>query len=314
MTRPTALVLRALGIGDFFAGLPALRLLRTALPEHRIVLALPRALWPLAALAPYIDDTVEAWELSPIIGAPHRPDVAVDLHGNGPASVELLRATEPRRIVAFSGGQARWCMDEHEVHRWCRLVRESFGGTGPFPPVTGALPAVPDTSAPADMTVLHCGGKARSRRWPADRFAAIARELARDGHDVLVAAGPDQRADVDRIAHAAGVAGTTALTLTELVTLVARARLLICGDTGVAHVASNYATASVVLFGPVPPDEWGPPPERRHQVLWHGSGRGDPHGDDPDPPLLAITVDEVLDRAGIALRELDDSGLGAVRR
>lgn len=314
MIPPTALVLRALGMGDFFAGLPALNLLRTALPDHRVVLALPRALWPLAELAPCVDDTVEAWELTPIIAAPHQPDVAVDLHGNGMASVELLRATEPRRLVAFATGEARWRADEHEVHRWCRLVRESFGGTGLFPSVRGALPEVPEASVPAGTTVLHCGGKARSRRWPADRFAAVASELSRDGHDVLVVAGADQRGEVDRIADAAGVRGTTSLTLTDLVALVARARLLVCGDTGVAHVASNYGTASVVLFGPVPPDEWGPPAERRHQVVWHGTGRGDPHGDEPDRALLRITVDEVLDRAGAALQGLEDSTSSTGRR
>jgi hypothetical protein len=50
----------------------------------------------------------------------------------------------------------------------------------------------------------------------------------------------------------------------------------------------------VVLFGPVPPARWGPPPERPwHRVLWAGSS-GDPHGRLPDPGLLAIGVEQVL--------------------
>jgi hypothetical protein len=49
-----------------------------------------------------------------------------------------------------------------------------------------------------------------------------------------------------------------------------------------------------VLFGPTPPHRWGPPEDGPHDVLWHGTGVGDPHADAPDPALLEITVDEVL--------------------
>jgi len=58
-------------------------------------------------------------------------------------------------------------------------------------------------------------------------------------------------------------------------------------------VASNYRVPSVVLFGPVSPRVWGPPPDPRHQVLFYGDGRGDPHGTTPDPALLKISVEDV---------------------
>lgn len=95
------------------------------------------------------------------------------------------------------------------------------------------------------------------------------------------------------IAAAANVEAATSLGLPELLALVSRARVVVCGDTGVAHVASNYRTPSVVLFGPVAPSRWGPPPDPRHQVIWHGDGTGDPHGDEPDRALLAVRVAEV---------------------
>src|SRR5581483_1949154 len=66
------------------------------------------------------------------------------------------------------------------------------------------------------------------------------------------------------------------------------------GDTGVAHLATAFGVPSVILFGPIPPAEWGPPPDRPwHRALWAGR-RGDPHGDAPDPGLLALRVDDVL--------------------
>jgi hypothetical protein len=49
----------------------------------------------------------------------------------------------------------------------------------------------------------------------------------------------------------------------------------------------------VLLFGPVSPALWGPPPREQHVVLWHGDGAGDPWGTELDPALAAITVDEV---------------------
>ena len=42
MTRPLLVAYRALGLGDLLTGVPALRALRDAYPEHRLVLAAPR--------------------------------------------------------------------------------------------------------------------------------------------------------------------------------------------------------------------------------------------------------------------------------
>ena len=70
---------------------------------------------------------------------------------------------------------------------------------------------------------------------------------------------------------------------------------MICGDTGVAHVATALGRPSVVLFGPVSPAQWGPPPERpQHIALWAGR-TGDPHGRTVDPGLLEIGVDDVIE-------------------
>jgi hypothetical protein len=57
----------------------------------------------------------------------------------------------------------------------------------------------------------------------------------------------------------------------------------------------------VVLFGPVPPALWGPPPDRAyHRAIWHGARAepGDAPGSAAHPALLRITSDEVLAAAG----------------
>jgi ADP-heptose:LPS heptosyltransferase len=83
------------------------------------------------------------------------------------------------------------------------------------------------------------------------------------------------------------------LDLSQLAALVAAARLVLCGDTGVAHLASAYGTPSVLLFGPTPPALWGPPTTGPHTVLWSGAA-GDAHAETLDPALAALDVDRVL--------------------
>jgi hypothetical protein len=71
--------------------------------------------------------------------------------------------------------------------------------------------------------------------------------------------------------------------------LLAGADLLLCGDTGSRTSARRSARRRLLLFGPVPPAQWEPLADRdRHAVLWHGVGRGDPHGDELDPALSKI--------------------------
>jgi ADP-heptose:LPS heptosyltransferase len=75
----------------------------------------------------------------------------------------------------------------------------------------------------------------------------------------------------------------------------------VSGDTGVAHVATAYGTPSVLLFGPTPPDHWGPRIDSHlHRVLHRpepGDPPGDPHGHTTDIRLRRIAVEDVLAEA-----------------
>lgn len=300
---PRVVVLRALGLGDFLTGVPALRGLRRALPGHRLFLAAPDVLRPLVELSGAVDELLPTGELEPVPWVGRPPEVAVDLHGNGPESKAILERLSPGRLVAFSGPGGdgrhvpgpRWNADEHEVRRWCRLVTEAFGVQ--TDPQELALPP-PDRDAPVPGPVLvHPGAAAPSRRWPAERYAAVARHLHGAGARVLLTGSPAETSLVERVREGAGlpaeaVAGPT--DLGALAALVASARLVVCGDTGMAHLASAYRTPSVVLFGPTPPHRWGPPPDGPHTVIWRGTGLGDPHAAQTDPALLQISVADVV--------------------
>jgi ADP-heptose:LPS heptosyltransferase len=190
--------------------------------------------------------------------------------------------------------------EEHEVARWCRLLR--YYGIHADQEELGL--ATPKAEVPHGVTIIHPGAKSGTRRWPPDRFAAVARALRADGHRIVVTASGDERSLGVRVAEAAGLSArdVPATGLDELAALVAHARLVISGDTGISHLATAYGTPSVTLFGPMSPARWGPPDRPYHRTLWKGT-RSEP-GDRPGPPhpaLLAIGEKEVLDAASEAL-------------
>jgi ADP-heptose:LPS heptosyltransferase len=318
LIRPRLLALRALGLGDFLTGVPALRALRRGLPDHELVLAAPAALSPLVELAGVADRVLDTAALEPVPWNGEAPALAVNLHGRGPESHRLLQRLRPGRLVAFGCDEAghdgpAWDPDEHESLRWCRLLAEQLHvGTDPSD-LAIAAPAVQPLVGGA--VVLHPGAAFPARRWPVDRFAAVARWAVAQGHDVVVTGGPEEVAVAEDVRRLAGLPATSVLAgrtdLARLAAEVAHARLVVCGDTGVAHLATAYATPSVLLFGPTPPSRWGPASGGPHEVLWHGTAVGDPWADRPDPALLAIVVVEVL---AAASRVLEVSGAGSPAR
>ena len=308
------LVLRALGVGDLATAVPALRGLRARFPERTLSIAAPRWLTPLVELVGDVDDVVPADGLEPVGWAGPAPHWAVNLHGRGPESHRLLQSAEPARLCAFRCPEAghtdgpQWQDDEHEVRRWCRLL--NWYGVESDPDDLSLRRPAPHR-VPVGVTVVHPGGKGAQRRWSPDRFAALARELARDGHRVVVTGSPTERDLAERVVNAAGLPGTAVLAgrldLAGLAALVAYGRLVVSADTGIAHLATAYRTPSVVLFGPVRPDRWGPPADRPwHRALWSATTAGARTPADADgtdwarihPALAAIDVDEVLDAAG----------------
>jgi ADP-heptose:LPS heptosyltransferase len=301
VTARRALVLRALGLGDLLTAVPALRALRRGLPGHRVTLAAPEPLAPLARLTGAVDDVLPAEGLAPL--PPVGPaDVAVNLHGRGPRSHRVLAALRPEDLMAFAHPEVAgvegpaWDPGEHEVDRWCRLL--TWYGLDPDRADLD-LP-VPRRQSPAPgAVVVHPGAGYPARRWPAERYAAVAAALRAAGLDVVVTGGPAETGLARRVVTLAGLSPAADLSgrtsLLDLAAVVAGARLVVCGDTGVAHLATAYRTRSVLLFGPTSPALWGPPRHRaEHVVLWAGTDTGEPNAARPDHGLLRIQPRQVI--------------------
>ena len=304
----TVLALRALGVGDLLTAVPALRALRRAFDGKRIVLAAPEPLRELVELVEAVDLLHPTPRLGALRWRAEPPAVAVNLHGEGPESLCDLLGLAPSALIAHHHPAVpnvpgpRWRPELHEADRWCRLLEE-YG--------IAAAPADLDLAPPPRSTphggavVIHPGAAAASRRWPADRFAWIARRLEEDGHRTVVTGSSGETALAGSVAAEGGLAPRQILAgrtgLAGLAAVIAAARLVVSGDTGVAHLATAFGTPSVILFGPTPPALWGPPPGRRHHVAMWAGRIGDPLGDRPDPGLLELRREEVLDRCREAL-------------
>jgi ADP-heptose:LPS heptosyltransferase len=304
------LILRALGLGDLLAAVPALRALARAFPLQRRVLAAPAVLAPLLALIEFdggrcVAELVDLRGLAdPVAKLPQGAEVAVNLHSRGPESHRLLVATGPRRLVAFDHpdvdecrGGPEWNAEEHEVDRWCRMLRESGIEADPEE-LSIRHPATPVSPRLLGATLVHPGAADAARRWPAARWAIVARAEAEAGREVFLTGSASEWDLCNEVATAAGLgsgrvlAGHTDLAL--LTAVIGGAGALACGDTGVAHLASALGTPSVSLFGPTSPRHWGPPPRvRQHRPIWAGR-EGDSHGTEPDPGLLEIGPDVVI--------------------
>ncbi|MDL5160542.1 glycosyltransferase family 9 protein [Actinomycetospora termitidis] len=291
---------------------PALRLLRRALPDAPCVLYGPawvRDVPGFPVLPPPAGDAPRPIDDVPLhaSGGSPSPLVLVNLHGRGPESHARLDALVPDGAVARRIGHAApgwdgppWTDDptRPERRRWCDLLA-ACGLVSPDEAASAAddlrLPEPPPPNVGTGVTVIHPGAAFGSKRWPVERFAAVAGALADAGHDVVVTGGADEVALTRRV-PGRDLAGRTSIG--DLCRLVAHARLVIAGDTGIAHVATAYGTPSVTLFGPVGPEQWGPPLDPRHVTLTDPSvRRGERFADRPDPALLAIGVQEVLNAA-----------------
>lgn len=299
--RPVMLVLRALKLGDLLVAVPALAALRRGFPDHRIVLATSGWLAPIVELLGTVDELVPTPGLSRPLDVPSGSvDIGVNLHGRGPESGALLDALYPRRLIAHAPDAPdgpEWIDGLLERERWARLVR-SAGVPADADEV--AIPAPDTVPSVAGAAVVHVGAFYGARRWPAARFAEVARALADRGERVVFTGGAEERERAVEVAALAGVPVTEVLAgrldLTGFAAVIAAARIVITVDTGAAHLASAYRVPSVVIFGPAPPEEWGPPAAGPHIVLTDAScRRGDVFADEPDPALLAVTAADVVD-------------------
>src|SRR5690606_6854777 len=102
---------------------------------------------------------------------------------------------------------------------------------------------------PGEYVCIHPGARAAERRWPAERFAAVADALAEKGLRIVLTGTADESPTTAAVARwmstpAIDLAGRTSLG--AMAALLQGARLVVCNDTGISHLAAALGVPSVV--------------------------------------------------------------------
>jgi heptosyltransferase I len=152
-----------------------------------------------------------------------------------------------------------------------------------------------------------------AKRWPPERYAAVATGLAERGLHVVINAGPGEETIAAAIAEggavpvaaavASGRAVAVTATLPQLIALTRRVALCVGGDTGPLHLASALGRPVVGIYGPTDPGRNGPYGTRSRVLRSPESKRDHSRRDAPDPGLLSISPEDVLRAADELLAE-----------
>lgn len=338
-----AVVRLRVGLGDLLCSVPALRAVRRCRPDlHVSLVTWPETAPMVARQAAYVDALMP---FPGVAGIPERPpdeaawsafvrraradrfDVAVQCYGDNPTANSVAEALGARHLAGFapdgwnaavdSALHVPYPTDCHETWRHLRVVRR-LGAPVRDGDAALEFPVTPEEDRAADRlrrraglrpggyAVVHPGASSPSRRWPTQRYAALADGLARSGLSVVLT-GTSAESEISRrvseeMAHLAiDLTGGTPLGV--LAALIRDSALLVGNDTGTAHLAAAVGTPSVTLFLSGDPARWAHP-GARHRTVWVDVGCNPcPHLSCPieHPCAAAITPGQVLDEAHRAL-------------
>jgi heptosyltransferase-1 len=148
-------------------------------------------------------------------------------------------------------------------------TRRSLGEGGPprfalQPPasdVAGRVRSVLGLADGQQFALINPGAAWPNKRWPPERFGAVARHLrTRHGWPSIVAWGPGEEDLAGAVVAAAdgAAARAPATSLGELLAVLGAAGLVVSGDTGPLHLAAALGTPIVGIYGPTDPARNGP--------------------------------------------------------
>jgi ADP-heptose:LPS heptosyltransferase len=140
----------------------------------------------------------------------------------------------------------------HSLDRQAEQLAAAGIAEAPPPDLSWARADIARFGLPARYAILAPGGAAHrpEKRWPAERFAALARVIAARGATPVMVGGGDEIGLADTISGAApqvrNLVGETSLL--ELATIACGAAGAVGNDTGPMHVAAVAGCPTVVLF------------------------------------------------------------------
>lgn len=316
-------------------------------PAWQPLLAAPSAASaePLSAAQPLVNRVylapVKAWARKPLSAGTARAiaelrrilkascySAVLDFQG-AIRSALIARAAGSQRVIGEAVPReraAKWLFSERVATRGCHVIEQDIelaaavAGDG-LPFVPPLLPIDAEGEAWCDrlmqpfrgqaLALLKPGAGWGAKRWPVERYAAVASALAGRGFRVLVNAGPGEEALAESVAaQSGGAADPVICSLDQLIALTRRAAVAIGGDTGPIHLACALGRPVVGIYGPTDPARNGPFGTHFRVLRSPFSQRNHARRREPEAGLLTIepedvlkAVDEVLAESGGDLRQ-----------
>ena len=264
------LVIRFGALGDLVLATALLPGLRRQRPPTQVTWVTKEIWAPLLAHDPRIDALITLGpdeSLGSLRGRldRHAFDRVIDAHSNlrsrlltaqlPPAPTLRLQKDTFARWLRVAGGPQLASLDRRLVDRIRALVPASRPTDRPRI-VVGTQPRARASEALGDdrpCLAVAPGAKHAAKRWPAERFAAVARaHVARHGGRVLVLGGPDDRTQMQAVEDAVpdAIAWPADGPLDEAAAALERCDLLLANDSGLVHLAEAVGTPVVAVFGP----------------------------------------------------------------
>jgi heptosyltransferase-1 len=284
MTSQSFLLVRLGALGDLVHAMPVVSALRDAYPEARIGWIVHPRFVPLLEL---VDGLDRIHALDRRTGAAairevrrERYDACLDLQGLL-KSAAVARLSGARRVIGFArpwlrepaaalaysetGGDGSGHVITKNLSLLARLGVTAgaprFSLRVPDSPVVSCARQILGLTAAAPFALLNPGAAWPNKRWPVDRFGALAQSMRqRFGLRSTVLWGPDEATLAASVVRASDGAAAMApqTTMVEMLALARAARIVVSGDTGPLHLAAAAGTPVVGLFGPTPPARNGP--------------------------------------------------------
>ncbi len=300
------LVVRYSALGDVVLATSILEPLRSRFPRARIEWVTDALYAPLLEGLPEIAQVHRLAREGPSSAAAvaarlrGRFDFAIDLQNKlrsalvarsaAPLRAAFRRRTALRALLSLFGSDPP-LVRAHQT----RLYAEALAPLGTFgpgrikvslSPQAHALAADALQGVQAPAVAIAPGARWATKRWPAERFAAVADALAAEGCAIVLCGGPSDRdafAAFRGAARARVAADLSFLPLDALAAAIARVQLLVACDSGPVHLASAVGTPVLALFGPTSTARWGPPPPGRALAIGLACAPCSNHGGDYCP-------------------------------
>jgi lipopolysaccharide heptosyltransferase I len=207
-----------------------------------------------------------------------RFDVALDFQGLIKSAL-LARLAGAKRTIGFAKAALREPLAAAFYTETCRPAEKGHvieKNLSLLSALNVKQPAAPSfrfaarPSAALQQVVARTGGRFAlvnpgaawpNKRWPPDRFGAVAAEIRRlHGLSSIVLWGPGERELADAVVARSAGAATAAppTSIADLFALCGAASLMLSGDTGPLHIGAAVGTPLVGLFGPTDARRNGP--------------------------------------------------------